>query len=189
MLNRTAGPPDSDITSFEVMSGDQPSKIKGILPFGCRAHVVRPKEFVVKSRIDAYTWVGAANLGRSSSSPGAYNIWVPSTGRVHRSSDIYFTERFFSLTGQRATSMSAPTCPPRPRSTRRSLLRPGIPIAVHTLPPRRRQTPPGETACALRPPPGRGGHAPVRPRAAFRPAPRRQRAARAAAASQDHHVS
>ena len=76
------------------MSGEQP-KIMGILPFSCRARVVRPKEFVVKSRIDAHAWMGA-NLGRrSASSPGAYNVWVPSTGRVHCSSDIYFTERFF----------------------------------------------------------------------------------------------
>ena len=67
----------------------------GILSFGCRAHVVRPKEYVSKSRIDAHAWVGA-NLGHSSSSPGAYNLWVPSTGRVHCSSDIYFPERFFS---------------------------------------------------------------------------------------------
>ena len=42
----------------------------GNLPFGCRAHVVRPKELVCKSRIDAHAWVGA-NLGRISSSPGA----------------------------------------------------------------------------------------------------------------------
>ena len=35
------------------MSGEQP-KIMGILPFGCRAHVVRPKEFVTKTRIDAH---------------------------------------------------------------------------------------------------------------------------------------
>ena len=42
------------------MSGEQP-KTMGILPFGCRAHVVRPKEFVVKSRIDAHAcgWVNS----------------------------------------------------------------------------------------------------------------------------------
>ena len=69
VLNRTAGLPDSDTTSFEVMSGEQP-KIMGILPFGCRAHVIRPKEYIRKGDVDAHAWVGA-NLGRSSSSPGA----------------------------------------------------------------------------------------------------------------------
>ena len=39
VINRTAGPPDSNITSFEAMSGEQP-KVMGILPFGCCAHVV-----------------------------------------------------------------------------------------------------------------------------------------------------
>ena len=70
VLNRTTGPPDSDLTSFEVMRGEQP-KVMGILPFGCRAHVVRPKEYLRKGDVDAHAWVGA-NLGRSSSSPGAY---------------------------------------------------------------------------------------------------------------------
>ena len=93
VLNRTTGPPDNDLTSFEVMHGEQP-KVMGLLPFGCRAHVVRPKDFIRKSTIDAHAWPGA-NLGRSSSSPGAYNVWVPSTGRVHTSSDVYFTERLF----------------------------------------------------------------------------------------------
>ena len=89
MLNRTIGPPDSDLTSFDVMRGEQP-KVMGILPFGCRAHVVRPKEYVRKGDIDAHAWVGA-NLGRSSSSPGAYNVWVLSAGRVHTSSDVRCT--------------------------------------------------------------------------------------------------
>ena len=95
VLNRTTGPPDSNLTSCEVMRGEQPKVMLGILPFGCRAHVVRPKEYNRKGDIDAHAWVGA-NLDRSSSSPGAYNVWVPSTGRVHTSADVYFvTERFF----------------------------------------------------------------------------------------------
>ena len=142
MLNRTAGPPDNDITSFEVMSGEQP-KIMGILPFGCRANVVRPKEFVVKSRIDAHAWVGA-KLGRSSSSPGTYNIWVPSTGRVHCSSDIYFTERFFPHrpAGNHYVGLDLPAAAAVDASQP-----PGIPIAV---PPAAPAPPP---AAAPAPPP------------------------------------
>ena len=82
VLNRTTCPPDSNLTSFEVMRGKQP-KVMGILPFGCRAHVVRPKEFVRKGSIDAHAWV-SANLGRSASSPGAYNAWVPATAACAR---------------------------------------------------------------------------------------------------------
>ena len=116
----------------------------GTLPFGCRAHVVRPKEFVVKSRIDAHAaWVGA-NLGRSSSSPGAYNVWVPSTGtgRVHCSSDIYFTERFFPHrpAGNQHVGPDLPAAAAVDASQP-----PGIPISVRPMPPRRRSTPPGET--------------------------------------------
>eukprot|EP00965_Chrysotila_dentata_P038678 1284519-Pleurochrysis_carterae.AAC.1 len=38
-------------------------------------------------------WVGM-NLGRSVRSPGAYNVWVPSSGRIVVSSDVYFDEPF-----------------------------------------------------------------------------------------------
>jgi hypothetical protein len=29
--------------------------------------------------------------------PGAYNVFVKSTGRVHVTSDVYFTERYFHI--------------------------------------------------------------------------------------------
>ena len=98
----------------------------GILPFGCRAHVVRPKEFVTKTRIDAHAWMGA-NLGRSASSPGAYNVWVPTTGRVHYSSNIYFTERFFPhrLAGNQHVGPDLPAAAAVDTSQP-----PGIPISV-----------------------------------------------------------
>eukprot|EP00965_Chrysotila_dentata_P086003 2838326-Pleurochrysis_carterae.AAC.1 len=35
------------------------------------------------------------NLGRSVRSPGAYNIWVPSAGRIVVASDVYFNEQSF----------------------------------------------------------------------------------------------
>eukprot|EP00965_Chrysotila_dentata_P219273 6191032-Pleurochrysis_carterae.AAC.2 len=39
-------------------------------------------------------WVGM-NLGRSVRSPGAYNVWVPSSGRIVVSSDVYFDETLY----------------------------------------------------------------------------------------------
>ena len=53
VLSRTTCPPNSDLSSFEVMRGERP-KIIGILPFGFRAHVVRPKEYIRKGDIDAH---------------------------------------------------------------------------------------------------------------------------------------
>ena len=113
-----------------------------------RARRQAQKEFVRKGSIDEHAWVGA-NLGRSSSSPGAYSVWVPSTGHVHTSSDIYFTERLFphrasndqfvgpDLPAAAAVDASQP---------------PGIPAPpLPPPPPRRALTPPGRSQeCALR---------------------------------------
>ena len=54
VLNRTTSPPDSDLTCYEEFIGSKP-KIMGILPFGCRAFVVKPKEYIRKIAIDAHT--------------------------------------------------------------------------------------------------------------------------------------
>eukprot|EP00965_Chrysotila_dentata_P071209 2352835-Pleurochrysis_carterae.AAC.1 len=45
--------------------------------------------------MDPRAWTGL-NLGRSVRSPGAYNVWVPSAGRVVVASDVYFNEQSFS---------------------------------------------------------------------------------------------
>eukprot|EP00965_Chrysotila_dentata_P050536 1674774-Pleurochrysis_carterae.AAC.1 len=45
--------------------------------------------------MESRAWVGI-NLGRSVRSPGAYQIWVPSSNRVVITSDAYFDERLFS---------------------------------------------------------------------------------------------
>eukprot|EP00965_Chrysotila_dentata_P060230 1997045-Pleurochrysis_carterae.AAC.1 len=58
-----------------------------ILPFGCRAHAVKPRMAYSKSAMDARAWVGV-NLRRSVRSPGAYNIWVPSANRTVITSDV-----------------------------------------------------------------------------------------------------
>ena len=63
ILNRTTGPPGSALTSYEMFTGEKP-KIMGIMPFGCRAHVVKLKDAIRKGTLDSHAWVGA-NLGRS----------------------------------------------------------------------------------------------------------------------------
>eukprot|EP00965_Chrysotila_dentata_P140221 4635904-Pleurochrysis_carterae.AAC.1 len=65
-----------------------------ILPFGCRAYAVKPRHSYSKTHMDPRAWIGM-NLGRSVRSPGAYNIWVPSAGRVVVALDVYFNEQSF----------------------------------------------------------------------------------------------
>lgn len=48
--------------------------------------------------MDPRAWVGV-NLGRSPNTPGAYQIWVPSEGRVVLTSDAYFMESSFPRRG------------------------------------------------------------------------------------------
>eukprot|EP00965_Chrysotila_dentata_P049027 1626289-Pleurochrysis_carterae.AAC.14 len=81
----------------------------GIMPFGCRAHAVKPRVAVSKSRMDSRTWVGI-NLGRNAPSPGAFNILVPGV-RTVMTSDVYFDESLFPW--QPASEMrNAATLPP-----------------------------------------------------------------------------
>mmetsp|Transcript_32844 Transcript_32844/g.79785 ORF Transcript_32844/g.79785 Transcript_32844/m.79785 type:complete len:1719 (+) Transcript_32844:1464-6620(+) len=97
VLNRTSGPPSSapggGPSSFEVLTG-VPPRVMHIMPFGCRAFAVKPRSQYSKTTLDPRAWVGV-NLGRCSSIPGAYRVYVPSTGRVVHTSDVYFLESYF----------------------------------------------------------------------------------------------
>ena len=110
-LNRTTGPPPQRgsqmITSHEAFTGKQPD-IMGIMPFGCRAHAVKPRDAIRKGTLDAHAWVGA-NLGTCIYSPASYKTWVPSTGRVHVTSDVVFTEHLFPRTASQASRRSTST--------------------------------------------------------------------------------
>eukprot|EP00966_Prymnesium_polylepis_P321414 7377738-Prymnesium_polylepis.1 len=65
-----------------------------IMPFGCRAFAVKPRESFSKERLDARAWVGI-NLGRSARAPGAYEIYIPSMKRIHTTAEVYFDETLF----------------------------------------------------------------------------------------------
>eukprot|EP00965_Chrysotila_dentata_P129949 4295654-Pleurochrysis_carterae.AAC.1 len=52
-----------------------------ILPFGCRAFAVKPRKAYSKTRIEPRAWVGM-NLGRSLTTPGAYNVYVPTNATL-----------------------------------------------------------------------------------------------------------
>eukprot|EP00966_Prymnesium_polylepis_P116144 2684764-Prymnesium_polylepis.1 len=63
--NRCTGPAadnlggsDSEFTtSYQLLTGEQP-KVVGVLPFGCRAFAVNPRENFSKTRLEARAWVG-----------------------------------------------------------------------------------------------------------------------------------
>eukprot|EP00965_Chrysotila_dentata_P139174 4602046-Pleurochrysis_carterae.AAC.1 len=73
VLNRTTGPPHCRLSSYESLTGTKP-RIMPILPFGCRAFAVKPREAYSKARVEPRAWVGI-NLGRSLATPGAYSIY------------------------------------------------------------------------------------------------------------------
>ena len=65
-----------------------------IMPFGCTAYAVKPREAFSKTYIDSRAWPGV-NLGRVGHTPKAYNIWVPSLKKIVCTSEVYFDEAQF----------------------------------------------------------------------------------------------
>ena len=115
VLNRTSGPAadgKDGPSSYELLTGEKP-RVLGIMPFGCRAFAVKPREQYSKTTIDPRAWVGI-NLGRSARSPGAYKIFVPSAGRIVVTSDAYFMEGFFPMRpkGEQHDELAAPPTVP-----------------------------------------------------------------------------
>ena len=92
ILNRTTCPPHKRCTCYEALTGDKP-RVMSIWPFGCRAHAVHPTPKRSKTNIDS-TALDGINLGRSTSQPGAYNVWHPSQGKVVSASDVWFDETY-----------------------------------------------------------------------------------------------
>ena len=72
---------------------------------------MKPREQYSKTTIDPRAWVGV-NMGRSARSPGAYEVYIPGTGRIVTTSDVYFQESLFPCRprGQQ-TDDSAPDTP------------------------------------------------------------------------------
>ena len=92
VLNRTTGPPGSELSSYEEAVNVTP-RIMSIMPFGCRTFAVKPRVAYSKTNIEPHAWSGMM-LGRSLTSPGAYHVFVPSTGAIVCTSDVYVDETF-----------------------------------------------------------------------------------------------
>eukprot|EP00965_Chrysotila_dentata_P038142 1267598-Pleurochrysis_carterae.AAC.1 len=117
ILNRTTGPPHSTISSYECLTNVKP-RVMPILPFGCRAYAVKPRIAHSKTRIEP----------RALTTPGAYNVYVPSAPRVVFTSEVYFDEIKTSFLG------NPPYLPPArlspwPPSTPVTISRPGCPTS------------------------------------------------------------
>ena len=96
MLNRTTGPTAVSLrgaTTYELLTGERP-RVMSIMPCGCRAFAIKPRPQYLKSTIEPHAWVGY-NLGRSLTSPGAYHVYIPSTGGIVTTSEVYFWEHHF----------------------------------------------------------------------------------------------
>lgn len=110
VLNRVTGPPrerGQEACAYEVVTGQKP-KILNILPIGCRAYAVKPPSAYTKSGFEARAWAGV-NLGRSSTIPGAYNIWLPSRGKLIQTSEVYFDESLYPWRPAGDQRIGAPT--------------------------------------------------------------------------------
>ena len=93
VLNRSTGPVGSDLSSYELLTGERP-RILPIMPFGCRAFAVKPRSTYSKTRIEDHGWAGN-NLGKVPTIPGAYYVWIPEAGKVVHASEVYFDETLF----------------------------------------------------------------------------------------------
>ena len=84
-----------------------------ILPIGCRAYAVKPRDSFVKSTFDSRAWSGV-NLGSSCTIPGAYNIWLPVQHKVIQTSEVYFDESLFPWrpAGEQRVGSPPPTAAP-----------------------------------------------------------------------------
>eukprot|EP00965_Chrysotila_dentata_P166975 5513498-Pleurochrysis_carterae.AAC.2 len=52
ILNRTSGSPNTNASSYELLTGEKP-RIMNILPFGCRAYDVKPRSSFSKTKMDS----------------------------------------------------------------------------------------------------------------------------------------
>ena len=90
ILNRTTCPPNSEVSSYEMLSGERP-RILSILPFGCRMYAVRVKQGNKKFTQYPRAFDGI-NLGRSTETQGSYCVWIPEHHKVVTTSEVYHDE-------------------------------------------------------------------------------------------------
>ena len=115
VLNRVTGPPcesGHEMSAYEAVTGQKP-KILNIMPIGCRAYAVKPPNAYTKSGFEARAWAGIC-LGRSSTIPSAYNIWLPTQQKLIQTSEVYFDESLYPWrpAGDQRVGLPTPSAAP-----------------------------------------------------------------------------
>ena len=91
-INRTTSPPKSDLSSYELVTGDKP-RVMGIITWGCQAFAVKQTRERRKSSLDSAAHVGML-LGRNPEQPGAFFMWLPDHKKIISASDVYVQETY-----------------------------------------------------------------------------------------------
>ena len=108
---------DKQLTPYQRFTLRQPACMD-LLTFGSRAVILKPPEHQRKGDLSSRGWVGKL-LGRSSSSVGAYDVWVDAIGRVVTSSSVLADEEYFPWRGKDAFQPLTPSsrAPMQPANT------------------------------------------------------------------------
>jgi hypothetical protein len=91
-INRTTSPPKSDLSSYELVTGDKP-RVMGIITGGCQAFAVKQTQERRKSSLDSAAHMGML-LERNPDQPGAFFLWLPEHKKIISASDVYVQETF-----------------------------------------------------------------------------------------------
>ena len=89
-INRTTSPPKSDLSSYELVTGDKP-RVMGIITWGCQAFAVKQTRERRKSSLDSAAHVGMLR-GRNPEQPGAFFMWLPDHKKSISASDVSVQE-------------------------------------------------------------------------------------------------
>ena len=105
---------DPQVSSYQRFTLKQPP-IMDLVTFGCRAVALKPRPFQRKGDLSTRGWVGIA-LGRSLTSIGCQDVWVPSIHRVVQTSSMMCDEEYFPWRNKEAhqplpAAASAPAQP------------------------------------------------------------------------------
>ena len=83
---------DAQVSAYQRFTLKRP-KIMDLVTIGCRAVALKPRPFQRKGDLSLRGWVGQA-LGRSLTSIGCQDVWVPAIQRVVQTSSMMCDEEY-----------------------------------------------------------------------------------------------
>ena len=115
---------DPNVTPHQRFTGGLPD-ITDLATIGCRCVVLKPPTHRKKSDLSPPGWVGCF-LGRSASSIGAWDVWVPSEKKIVTSSSVKVDEETFPWLLDKAHQPLRPTSSAAPLPEPDSLKAPNV---------------------------------------------------------------